>query len=149
MITGAAAAPIGRNLQSGGVVAGAFPPMPGFGPKPYDHPRRGTGLVAHPVFKTGRAGQPPAWKVRFLRRVVAAADCGSAVDGSSVLLPRVVPAAHGCAPSHQRANQAAANLMHALDAIAEAAQSAVSVRCLAHPGSCCDDLGRTWRLDGS
>jgi len=26
--------------------------------------------VAHPVFKTGRAGQPPAWKVRFLRRVV-------------------------------------------------------------------------------
>jgi hypothetical protein len=22
-----------------------------------------------PVFKTGRAGQPPAWKVRFLRRV--------------------------------------------------------------------------------
>ena len=24
-----------------------------------------------PVFKTGRAGQPPAWKVRFLRRVVA------------------------------------------------------------------------------
>ena len=23
-----------------------------------------------PVFKTGRAGQPPAWKVRFLRRVV-------------------------------------------------------------------------------
>src|SRR5437016_857137 len=25
-----------------------------------------------PVFKTGRAGQPPAWKVRFLRRVVAA-----------------------------------------------------------------------------
>src|SRR5579864_7443186 len=71
MITGAAAAPIGRNLQSGGVVAGAFPPTPGFGPKPYDHPRRGTGLVAHPVFKTGRAGQPPAWKVRFLRRVVA------------------------------------------------------------------------------
>ena len=38
---------------------------------PYDHGRRGTGLVAHPVFKTGRAGQPPAWKVRFLRRVVA------------------------------------------------------------------------------
>ena len=37
----------------------------------YDHGRRGTGLVAHPVFKTGRAGQPPAWKVRFLRRVVA------------------------------------------------------------------------------
>jgi hypothetical protein len=37
----------------------------------YDHPWRGTGLVAHPVFKTGRAGQPPAWKVRFLRRVVA------------------------------------------------------------------------------
>jgi 2-hydroxychromene-2-carboxylate isomerase len=28
--------------------------------------------VAHPVFKTGRAGQPPAWKVRFLRRSVAA-----------------------------------------------------------------------------
>jgi hypothetical protein len=27
--------------------------------------------VARPVFKTGRAGQPPAWKVRFLRRVVA------------------------------------------------------------------------------
>src|SRR5262249_47720035 len=24
-----------------------------------------------PVFKTGRAGPPPAWKVRFLRRVVA------------------------------------------------------------------------------
>ena len=23
------------------------------------------------AFKTGRAGQPPAWKVRFLRRVVA------------------------------------------------------------------------------
>ena len=38
--------------------------------RPYDHRRRGTGLVAHPVFKTGRAGQPPAWKVRFLRRVV-------------------------------------------------------------------------------
>ena len=29
--------------------------------------------MAHPVFKTGRAGQPPAWKVRFLRRVVAIA----------------------------------------------------------------------------
>jgi hypothetical protein len=28
-------------------------------------------------FKTGRAGQPPAWKVRFLRRVVAGrADFG-------------------------------------------------------------------------
>jgi PadR family transcriptional regulator len=27
--------------------------------------------VFHQVFKTGRAGQPPAWKVRFLRRVVA------------------------------------------------------------------------------
>ena len=26
------------------------------------------GLVAHPVFKTGRAEQPSAWKVRFLRR---------------------------------------------------------------------------------
>ena len=39
--------------------------------RPYPQRRRGTGLVAHPVFKTGRAGQPPAWKVRFLRRVVA------------------------------------------------------------------------------
>jgi hypothetical protein len=29
------------------------------------------GLVAHPVFKTGRAEQPSAWKVRFLRRSVA------------------------------------------------------------------------------
>jgi hypothetical protein len=28
------------------------------------------GLVAHPVFKTGRAEQPSAWKVRFLRRSV-------------------------------------------------------------------------------
>ncbi len=31
----------------------------------------GVGAVFHQVFKTGRAGQPPAWKVRFLRRVVA------------------------------------------------------------------------------
>jgi undecaprenyl-diphosphatase len=29
--------------------------------------------VAHPVFKTGRAEQPSAWKVRFLRRSVKAA----------------------------------------------------------------------------
>ena len=28
--------------------------------------------VLLPVFKTGRAGQPPAWKVRFLRRVAPA-----------------------------------------------------------------------------
>src|SRR3954453_20774380 len=34
--------------------------------------RSGRGLVAHPVFKTGRAWQPHAWKVRFLRRSVAA-----------------------------------------------------------------------------
>ena len=32
------------------------------------------GLVAHPVFKTGRAEQPSAWKVRFLRRSVAVAS---------------------------------------------------------------------------
>jgi hypothetical protein len=36
----------------------------------YRAQRSGRGLVAHPVFKTGRAGQPPAWKVRFLRRSV-------------------------------------------------------------------------------
>ena len=34
-------------------------------------PMQGVRIWAHPVFKTGRAGQPPAWKVRFLRRVVA------------------------------------------------------------------------------
>jgi hypothetical protein len=53
---------------------------------PYDRRRRGTGLVAHPVFKTGRAGQPLAWKVRFLRRVVAASVrySGSVEDGSAV-----------------------------------------------------------------
>ncbi len=28
-----------------------------------------------PVFKTGRAGQPPAWKVRFLRRSVTSDGC--------------------------------------------------------------------------
>ena len=34
------------------------------------------GLVPFlPVFKTGRAGQPPAWKVRLLRRVVARWRC--------------------------------------------------------------------------
>jgi hypothetical protein len=26
--------------------------------------------VAHPAFKAGRASQPDAWKVRFLRRLV-------------------------------------------------------------------------------
>ena len=31
-------------------------------------PRGGRGLVAHLVFKTSRAWQPHAWKVRFLRR---------------------------------------------------------------------------------
>src|SRR3954454_6135430 len=36
--------------------------------------RSGRGLVAHPVFKTGRAWQPHAWKVRFLRRSVAAIE---------------------------------------------------------------------------
>ena len=35
---------------------------------PYDAPRSGTGLVPHPVFKTGRPSQPGGWKVRFLRR---------------------------------------------------------------------------------
>src|SRR4029079_1716426 len=29
----------------------------------------GRGLVAHPAFKAGRAVQPTAWKVRFLRRL--------------------------------------------------------------------------------
>jgi len=36
--------------------------------------RSGRGLVARPVFKTGRASQPGAWKVRFLRRFVGATD---------------------------------------------------------------------------
>ena len=36
----------------------------------------GKRVSSHLVFKTGRAGQPPAWKVRFLRRVVDA-DSGS------------------------------------------------------------------------
>ena len=48
--------------------------------------RRGTGLVAHPVFKTGRAGQPPAWKVRFLRRVVAG-NHGFVGDAREGVLP--------------------------------------------------------------
>ena len=53
--------------------------------------RRGTGLVADPVFKTGRASQPGAWKVRFLRRLVGpaassrraiASSCGVAESGA-------------------------------------------------------------------
>src|SRR4051812_12723227 len=32
-----------------------------------NHSRSGRGLVAHPVFKTGRPVQPTGWKVRFLR----------------------------------------------------------------------------------
>jgi hypothetical protein len=39
--------------------------------------------VAHPVFKTGRAGQPPAWKVRFLRRVVS--DTSSPLAKGSII----------------------------------------------------------------
>src|SRR3954470_1716752 len=38
------------------------------------HSWSGRGLVAHPVFKTGRPVQPTGWKVRFLRRSVAADD---------------------------------------------------------------------------
>ena len=61
-----------RARSSRGCRSGAIRRRPpGHLPAPYDQQRRGTGLVAHPVFKTGRAGQPPAWKVRFLRRVVA------------------------------------------------------------------------------
>ena len=36
----------------------------------YRQQRSGRGLVAHPVFKTGRAEQPSAWMVRFHRRSV-------------------------------------------------------------------------------
>lgn len=36
-----------------------------------DKPWGGRGLVARLVFKTSRAVQPTAWKVRFLRRLVA------------------------------------------------------------------------------
>ena len=36
--------------------------------------RSGRGLVAHPVFKTGRPVQPTGWKVRFLRRSVVRPD---------------------------------------------------------------------------
>ena len=35
-----------------------------------------------PVFKTGRAGQPPAWKVRFLRRVVARGALPTRTEGT-------------------------------------------------------------------
>ncbi len=56
--------------------------------RPYHPTWRGTGLVAHPVFKTGRAGQPPAWKVRFLRRVAT----GVIVRFSAFRLGRHVPA---------------------------------------------------------
>ncbi|MEA2379542.1 MAG: hypothetical protein QOD13_3449, partial [Thermoleophilaceae bacterium] len=34
----------------------------------------GRGLVAHPVFKTGRPWQPHGWKVRFLRCSVSKID---------------------------------------------------------------------------
>jgi uncharacterized glyoxalase superfamily protein PhnB len=47
------------------------------------------GLIL-PVFKTGRAGQPPAWKVRFLRRVVAPAGglpLGCLAAGAAAVLP--------------------------------------------------------------
>ena len=44
--------------------------------------------MAHPVFKTGRAGQPPAWKVRFLRRVVAGES--SVCSGFLVVIGLVV-----------------------------------------------------------
>src|SRR3954447_3459774 len=37
----------------------------------YAAARSGTGLVAHPVFKTGRPWQPHGWMVRFHRRSVA------------------------------------------------------------------------------
>ena len=39
--------------------------------------------MAHPVFKTGRAEQPSAWKVRFLRRSVPL-EAGLDVEGGSV-----------------------------------------------------------------
>jgi len=42
---------------------------PGFFGSAFGSRSPGSG-AAHPVFKTGMAGQPPAWKVRFLRRVV-------------------------------------------------------------------------------
>lgn len=52
---------------------GADPERPPVGRSSAYPPRRGgRGLVARPVFKTGRASQPGAWKVRFLRRFVAA-----------------------------------------------------------------------------
>ena len=37
----------------------------------YARLRSGRGLVAHPVFKTGRPWQPHGWMVRFHRRSVA------------------------------------------------------------------------------
>ena len=41
------------------------------------------GLVAHPVFKTGRAEQPSAWKVRFLRRSVEGKQLGASPEARS------------------------------------------------------------------
>src|SRR5919199_3763537 len=55
------------------------------------------GLVAHPVFKTARAEQPSAWKVRFLRRSVACVAPARAVKAGAfapellMAIPHPVP----------------------------------------------------------
>ena len=53
-----------------------------------------------PVFKTGRAGQPPAWKVRFLRRVVG--DRSGAIGAESDGLVEIgAVAAEGMRPCRE------------------------------------------------
>ena len=53
--------------------------------------------MAHPVFKTGRAGQPPAWKVRFLRRVVAGSERCDRIRGYDRILASVTTSQSGLA----------------------------------------------------
>ncbi len=66
----------GRLCQRGGGTSGAVPVRSLFRSPGEQSPATVGGLVPFlPVFKTGRAGQPPAWKVRLLRRVVARWRC--------------------------------------------------------------------------
>jgi hypothetical protein len=61
LILAGAAAQGGKQKES--PFPSAFPRRPRFR-------KYGAYVTGLQVFKTGRAGQPPAWKVRFLRRVV-------------------------------------------------------------------------------
>jgi hypothetical protein len=60
---------------------GVAPADPGRRPREIPLHRGGRGLVAHPAFKAGRASQPDAWKVRFLRRLVPRRPATGRLDG--------------------------------------------------------------------